>query len=185
VTRAQQQAVFKGIQQLASEGQVLSGGPNPPDLEGIDRNKSAFVSPTLLRALDPQTARLVHEVEVFGPVATLLSFDDADQAFALVRRGGGSLVASIFGADPNFLASAARELGSGHGRILVIDPSIVTSHTGHGIVMPQCNHGGPGRAGSGEELGGLHGLRFYHQRVAIQGSAEVLPLLQRETASIH
>jgi 3,4-dehydroadipyl-CoA semialdehyde dehydrogenase len=138
-----------------------------------------------LRALDANAAKLVHEVEVFGPVATLLSYDDADQAFALVRRGGGSLVASIFGADQNFLLRAARELGSGHGRILAIDPSIATSHTGHGIVMPQCNHGGPGRAGSGEELGGSHGLRFYHQRVAVQTSTDLLPLLQREAASIH
>jgi 3,4-dehydroadipyl-CoA semialdehyde dehydrogenase len=185
VTRAQQAAVLKGIEQLASECQVLCGGPNPPALDGTEPSKSAFVSPTLLRALDPGTAKLVHEVEVFGPAATLLSFDDADQAFALARRGGGSLVASIFGADLNFLARAARELGSAHGRILAVDPSVATSHTGHGIVMPQCKHGGPGRAGSGEELGGLHGLRFYHQRVAIQGSTDVLPLLQREAASLH
>jgi 3,4-dehydroadipyl-CoA semialdehyde dehydrogenase len=185
VTRAQQAAVLRGIAQLASEGHVLCGGANSPDLDGIDQSKSAFVSPTLLRALDANAAKLVHEVEVFGPVATLLSYDDADQAFALVRRGGGSLVASIFGADQNFLLRAARELGSGHGRILAIDPSIATSHTGHGIVMPQCNHGGPGRAGSGEELGGSHGLRFYHQRVAMQTSTDLLPLLQREAASIH
>jgi 3,4-dehydroadipyl-CoA semialdehyde dehydrogenase len=185
VTRTQQAAVFKGIEQLASESQILCGGANPPDLDGTDPSKSAFVPPTLLRASDPNAAKLVHEVEVFGPVATLLSFDDADQAFALVLRGGGSLVASIFGADQNFLARAARELGWAHGRILAVDPSIATSHTGHGIVMPQCNHGGPGRAGSGEELGGLHGLRFYHQRVAVQGSTDLLPLLQREAAPIH
>ena len=104
---------------------------------------------------------------------------------ALVRRGGGSLVASIFGADVSFLERAARELGSSHGRVLAIDPSIATSHTGHGIVMPQCNHGGPGRAGNGEELGGLHGLRLYHQRVAVQGSTDLLPRLQAEAASIH
>jgi 3,4-dehydroadipyl-CoA semialdehyde dehydrogenase len=185
VTRTQQAAVIDGIQKLASEGQILCGGPNPPDLDGIDRSKSAFLSPTLLKAFDPDAAKLAHEVEVFGPVATLLPFDNADQAFALVRRGGGSLVASVFGADPDFLARAARELGAGHGRILVVDPAIAASHTGHGIVMPQCNHGGPGRAGSGEELGGLHGLRFYHQRVAMQGSADLLALLQKEAASIH
>jgi 3,4-dehydroadipyl-CoA semialdehyde dehydrogenase len=185
VTRAQQAAVLKGIEQLASEGQVLCGGPNAPDLDGIDQSKSAFVAPTLPRAIDPTTARLVHEVEVFGPVATLLSFDDAGQALTLAARGGGSLVASIFGADPSFLARTACGLASGHGRILAVDPSIAASHTGHGIVMPQCNHGGPGRAGGGEELGGLHGLRFYHQRVAMQGSTDLLSLLQREAASIH
>jgi 3,4-dehydroadipyl-CoA semialdehyde dehydrogenase len=84
-----------------------------------------------------------------------------------------------------FLARASRELGSSHGRILVIDPSVATSHTGHGIVMPQCNHGGPGRAGNGEELGGLHGLRLYHQRAAVQGSNDLLGLLQAQAAAIH
>jgi 3,4-dehydroadipyl-CoA semialdehyde dehydrogenase len=185
VTRTQQAAVLGGIGQLATEAEILCGGSEPPSLEGIDQSRSAFVAPTLLRARDTDKAQAVHEVEVFGPVATLVTFDSAEQGLALVRRGGGSLVASIFGADPAFLARAARELGSGHGRILAIDPSIATSHTGHGIVMPQCNHGGPGRAGNGEELGGLHGLRFYHQRVAIQGSSDLLPRLQAEAAPIH
>jgi 3,4-dehydroadipyl-CoA semialdehyde dehydrogenase len=185
VTRTQQAAVLGGIDQLSAEADILCGGSKPPNLEGIDPNRSAFVAPTLLRTRDTGRAQVVHEVEVFGPVATLMSYGGADEAMALVRRGGGSLVVSIFGADPAFLARAARELGSGHGRILAIDPSIATSHTGHGIVMPQCNHGGPGRAGNGEELGGLHGLRFYHQRVAVQGSSDLLPRLQAEAASIH
>jgi 3,4-dehydroadipyl-CoA semialdehyde dehydrogenase len=185
VTRAQQAAVLEGIGRLATESKILCGGSNPPALDGIDRDKSAFVSPTLLRAPDAGSASVVHDTEVFGPVATLLSYGDADQAMALVRRGGGSLVASLYGADTDFLAHAARALGARHGRILAVDPSIATSHTGHGIVMPQCNHGGPGRAGNGEELGGLHGLRFYHQRVAVQGSSDLLARLQAEAASIH
>jgi 3,4-dehydroadipyl-CoA semialdehyde dehydrogenase len=184
VTRTQQAAVLNGIDQLAAEAEVVCGG-KAPDLEGIDPSRSSFVAPTLLRVRDTGKMQAVHELEVFGPVATLVSFDSPDEALALVRRGGGSLVASVFGADTAFLARAARELGSGHGRILAIDPSIATSHTGHGIVMPQCNHGGPGRAGNGEELGGLHGLRFYHQRVAVQGSSDLLPRLQAEAASIN
>ena len=77
------------------------------------------------------------------------------------------------------------EIGPSHGRLLVIDPSIAAAHTGHGIVMPQCNHGGPGRAGNGEELGGLHGLRFYHQRLAVQGSTDLLASLQAKAAALH
>jgi 3,4-dehydroadipyl-CoA semialdehyde dehydrogenase len=184
VTRTQQAAVLTGISQLVEESEVLCGA-TPPKLEGIDPNKSAFVSPTLLRSANSKSAKRVHEIEVFGPVATLLTFGHVDEALTLVRRGGGSLVVSIFGTDTEFLAGLARELGSSHGRILVIDPSIAISHTGHGIVMPQCNHGGPGRAGNGEELGGLHGLRFYNQRVAVQGSTDLLPRLQSEATLIH
>jgi 3,4-dehydroadipyl-CoA semialdehyde dehydrogenase len=185
VTRAQQAAVLGGIRQLEAEAAVLCGGSDPPDISGVDPNKSAFVSPTLLRGPDGYAGRVIHETEVFGPVATLVSFNDENQVISLVRRGGGSLVASIFGSDADFLASAARELGSAHGRILAIDPSVATTHTGHGIVMPQCNHGGPGRAGNGEELGGLHGLRFYHQRVAVQGSTDLLARLQAQAVPIH
>jgi len=77
------------------------------------------------------------------------------------------------------------ELGPSHGRILAVDPAIAGAHTGHGIVMPQCNHGGPGRAGAGEELGGRHGLRFYHQRLAVQGSSDLLASLQAKAAALH
>jgi 3,4-dehydroadipyl-CoA semialdehyde dehydrogenase len=154
-------------------------------LEGIDQSKAAFVAPTLLRALSTDNAKVVHEIEVFGPVATLLPFDDLDRAIVLAGRGGGSLVASVFGADLDLLAHATRRLGASHGRILAIDASIANAHTGHGIVMPQCNHGGPGRAGNGEELGGLHGLRLYHQRLAVQASTDLLPLLQKHAAPIH
>jgi 3,4-dehydroadipyl-CoA semialdehyde dehydrogenase len=185
VTRAQQAAVLNGIEKLATEADVLCGASKPASLEGIDPSRSAFVMPTLLRARNPDAIKIVHETEVFGPVATLLSYDDPAGAFDLVKRGGGSLVASIFGSDLSFLVRATRELGPAHGRILAIDPSIANSHSGHGIVMPQCNHGGPGRAGNGEELGGLHGLRLYHQRVAVQGSTDLLSRLQTEAAPIH
>ena len=132
----------------------------------------------------PARAKAVHEVEVFGPAATVVPYANEQDAAALVARGGGSLVASIYGEDEEFLARMVSEIGPSHGRILAVDPAIASAHTGHGIVMPQCNHGGPGRAGAGEELGGLHGLRFYHQRLAVQGSSDLLASLQAKAASI-
>jgi len=139
----------------------------------------------LLRVKDPATAKAVHEVEVFGPAATIVAYRDEADATALVARGGGSLVASVYGDDRDFLLRIVSEIAPSHGRILAVDPAIATAHTGHGIVMPQCNHGGPGRAGAGEELGGLYGLRFYHQRLAVQGSSDLLAGLQAKAASLH
>ncbi len=106
-----------------------------------------------------------------------MPYADADQAFALSRRGGGSLAASVFTADTAFANAAITGIGASHGRVLVVDESIGKSQTGHGIVMPMCVHGGPGRAGGGEELGGLRALRFYHQRLAVQGRVDWLKSL--------
>jgi 3,4-dehydroadipyl-CoA semialdehyde dehydrogenase len=185
VTRGQQAAAFDGIRRLASEAHVICGGADAPALDGIDAGKSAFVAPTLLRVKDTAGATAVHEVEVFGPAATIVPYRDEADAAALIARGGGSLVASVYGENQDFLVRMIDEIGPSHGRILAVDPAIATAHTGHGIVMPQCNHGGPGRAGAGEELGGLFGLRFYHQRLAVQGSSELLASLQAKTASLH
>jgi 3,4-dehydroadipyl-CoA semialdehyde dehydrogenase len=185
VTRAQQAAAFDGIRRLAAEASIVCGGAEPPPLDGIDAAKAAFVAPTLLRLTDAGGARAAHEVEVFGPAATLMPYRDAAEAVALVARGGGSLVASLYGENAGWLAGMAEDIAPSHGRVLAIDPAIANAHTGHGIVMPQCNHGGPGRAGNGAELGGLAGLRFYHQRVAVQGSSELLAALQAGAASLH
>jgi 3,4-dehydroadipyl-CoA semialdehyde dehydrogenase len=184
VTRTQQMAALEGIGRLAREAGFVTGGKDAPQLDGIDGAKSAFVAPTLLKA-DDRSGTAVHDTEVFGPCATLIPYKDEAQAFALVARGGGSLVASVYGDDRDFLARAVRELAPLHGRLLAVEPSIADAHTGHGIVMPQCNHGGPGRAGNGAELGGLYGLRFYHQRAAVQGSTELLGALQAATAPAH
>ncbi len=140
---------------------------------------------TLLKVESADKARAVHDTEVFGPAATIIPYRSENEAFALIARGGGSLVVSIFGDDREFLARAVSELGPTHGRVLAVDPSIADAHTGHGIVMPQCHHGGPGRAGNGAELGGLYGLRFYHQRVAVQGSTDLLDDLQVKAAALH
>jgi 3,4-dehydroadipyl-CoA semialdehyde dehydrogenase len=185
VTRAQQAAACDGIRRLAAEAVILCGGAEPPALDGIDRDKAAFVAATLMQVKDVASARAVHEVEVFGPAATVVPYRDEAEAATLVARGGGSLVASLYGEDLGFLGRLAAEFGPSHGRLLVVDPAIAAAHTGHGIVMPQCNHGGPGRAGNGEELGGLYGLRLYHQRLAVQGSTDFLAGLQAKAANVH
>jgi 3,4-dehydroadipyl-CoA semialdehyde dehydrogenase len=185
VTRAQQAAAFEGIGRIASEAQVLTGGVTAPMIDGIDPAKSAFVAPTLMRVADGSGANAVHDTEVFGPAATIIPYRTEAEAFAQVARGGGSLVASVYGDDRAFFARAVAELGPSHGRLLMVEPSIADAHTGHGIVMPQCHHGGPGRAGNGEELGGLHGLRLYHQRLAVQGSTELLTELQAKAYALH
>jgi 3,4-dehydroadipyl-CoA semialdehyde dehydrogenase len=185
VTRAQQAAALDGIRRLASEAAIVCGGAEAPALDGIDKKKSAFVAPTLLKLNDAGAARAVHEVEVFGPAATIVPYRDEQDAAGLIACGGGSLVASAYGEDKDLLARIVSAIAPSHGRVLAVDPAIATAHTGHGIVMPQCNHGGPGRAGAGEELGGLYGLRFYHQRVAVQGSSDLLASLQASAANVH
>ncbi len=124
VTRAQQQAAFDGIRKLASEAEFVIGDDQPPALDGIDAEKAAFVAPTLLRVKDSRDADAVHEVEVFGPAATIVPYSDEKDACAQVGRGGGSLVASIYGEDKDFLTRMVAGIGASHGRLLVIDPAI-------------------------------------------------------------
>ena len=106
-----------------------------------------------------------------------MPYRDLDQAFDLIRRGEGSLVTSVYGTDAGALATAAAELADSHGRVHVISPPVADTQTGHGNVMPQSLHGGPGRAGGGEELGGLRALAFYHRRAVVQAETAVLDRL--------
>lgn len=175
VSAEQRASVEAGLAALANETTVVYRREAVPSADG------AFVAPVLLRATG--SAPSVHEREIFGPVATVVPYGDEREAYAIARRGGGSLAVSVFSADPVFLASSAATLGASHGRVLLVDPSIGDSHTGHGIVLPSCLHGGPGRAGNGEELGGLRGLWFYHQRTAVQGPAPVLAELAGRAAN--
>jgi 3,4-dehydroadipyl-CoA semialdehyde dehydrogenase len=184
VNMAQRKSVEEGIGKLKTQADVAYTAENFAPLDA-DLVRGAFVSPTLLKARDGGSGDAIHEIEVFGPVATVVPYRDKNDAFALARRGGGSLTASVFSGDPAFLAEAGIALGTSHGRVMLIDPAIGDSHTGHGIVLPSCMHGGPGRAGGGEELGGLHGLWFYHQRVALQGSAATLTPLSEQAADPH
>lgn len=176
VSREQLASVLDGIAALATQAEVLHDGRRTA-LVGADPAVAACVGPTLLAARDPHAADLVHRVEVFGPVATLLPYDSLDEAVALIARGEGSLVSSLYGSDDDALADAALRLGACHGRVHVVSPAVASLHSGHGNVMPQSLHGGPGRAGGGEELGGLRALGFYHRRSAIQAAPGVLDRL--------
>jgi len=181
VSMAQRESVEEGIRRLSEQAQVAYSTESFAPVDA-SAEQGAFVPPTLLKLSDNAQSEFVHELEVFGPVATVVPYRDREDAFALARRGSGSLAASVFSSDTAFLTEAAAALGTAHGRLLLVDPSIGDSHTGHGIVLPSCMHGGPGRAGGGEELGGLHGLWFYHQRVAVQGSVTTLSSLTAQAA---
>ncbi len=176
ISRAQLGAVREGLARLQSQTEVLHDGAGHA-LVDADAAVACCVGPTLLgtrSTAGSDAADRVHDTEVFGPVATLVPYRDATHAQALVRSGQGSLVASVYGSDAAALAAAAIELATGHGRVHVVSPDVGALHTGHGNVMPQSLHGGPGRAGGGEELGGLRALSFYHRRSAVQASTAVL-----------
>ena len=176
VSREQFQNVSEGLQTLAAAASVLHDGRTQA-LVDADPQVAACMAPVLLGCRDADGARTVHDVEVFGPVATLMPYRDLGHAHQLVARGQGSLAASLYGDDPAVLAQSALALAPLHGRVHVITPDVAQAHTGHGNVMPMSLHGGPGRAGGGEELGGLRALNFYHQRSAIQASPAVIEAL--------
>jgi 3,4-dehydroadipyl-CoA semialdehyde dehydrogenase len=176
VSRAQKTAVREGLAALKTQTEVLHDGTHHT-LVDADPEVSCCVGPTLLGTRHADTAALVHELEVFGPVCTLVAVRDLSHALELARRAQGSLVASVYGADPAALASAALDLSASHGRVHVVSPDVGRTHTGHGNVMPHSLHGGPGRAGGGEELGGLRALNFYHRRAAVQAGTDVLAAL--------
>ena len=173
VSREQCDNVQHGIATLATEATVLHDG-RLQTLIDADPAVAACVAPTLFGIRDADQARVVHDHEVFGPVSTLLGYRDTDHALQLAHRGLGSLVTSLFSADEAWLAKAAVTLAGSNGRVHTVTPEVAKTQTGHGNVMPASIHGGPGRAGGGEELGGLRGLAFYHRRSAVQGSAATL-----------
>ncbi|WP_206020011.1 3,4-dehydroadipyl-CoA semialdehyde dehydrogenase [Pseudomaricurvus alkylphenolicus] len=181
VNRAQQQAAWEGIDILSREAEIIFGGDRQFAVQGGDVDSGCFVQPTLLRCNKPMNAERIHDTEVFGPVATLMPYSDEASIWALASFGGGSLAGSVFTNDEGFFARAAVTLAAHHGRLLMVDETVMNGHTGHGIAMPQCVHGGPGRAGGGEELGGLRGLRIYHQRTAIQANISQLENLRAAT----
>ncbi len=177
VSRAQLAAVRDGLARLRAHADELHDGATHA-LVDADPAVACCVGPTLLGVRDADATDVVHDTEVFGPVATLLPYRDTAHAVALARRGQGSLVASLYGSDAGALAAAALELADSHGRVHVVSPEVAASHTGHGNVMPQSLHGGPGRAGGGEELGGLRALAIYHRRSAVQAGSAVLGALE-------
>ncbi len=172
VSRAQYDSVQEGLALLKNEASVLFDGSAQPLLDADA--SSACVGPTLLAIRDTDAATQVHAHEVFGPVSTLIGYRDAAHAADLAHRGQGSLVASVYSADNALLANFAHALAGSHGRVHLVSPEVAKTQTGHGNVMPASIHGGPGRAGGGEELGGLRALAFYHRRTAVQGPAAAL-----------
>ncbi len=167
-----------GIEKLATGARVVIGGTGPFEKVGVTGDKGYFLPPTLLVCDAPDGATAVHEHEVFGPVATLLAYDgSAAHAAALVAKGGGGLVCTVYSDDRAFVAEALFAIAPFHGRVMLASEKIADQAPGPGTVLPQMLHGGPGRAGGGEELGGLRGLALYSQRVAVQGSRPILEAL--------
>jgi len=182
VSQEQKDRVLAGLAQLKSEASVLFDGNNHALVDA--EATSACVAPVLLGTENPMNAKILHAVEVFGPVSTLMPYDSIKEAYAMIRLGEGSLVCSVYSEDPAFTAQASIELASSHGRVHAISPDVAALHSGHGNVMPMSLHGGPGRAGGGEELGGLRALHFYHRRSAVQGSSLALDLLAAQAATL-
>ena len=170
---AQRREVREQLAKLEREAEVVHGG-RAAELVGADSEKGAFIPPTLLYCKDSGAARAVHEIEAFGPVCTIVPYRDAEDAIALARRGGGSLVSSVFSADDDVAARLVLGLAPYHGRILVVNRTCAKESTGHGSPLPHLVHGGPGRAGGGEEMGGIRGVMHYMQRTAVQGSPDTI-----------
>jgi len=176
-----------GLARLREEADVVAGDDGSVAAPlGAPAGKGFFLGPVLLRARDSAAAQIVHELEVFGPVATLLRYGagGARAAGALVRRAQGSLVSSLYSDDRVFLTEAVRHAAPFLGRVYVGSAKIVGQTAGPGTVLPQLAHGGPGRAGGGEELGGLRGLYFYMQRTALSGDRALLDAIAGATVAV-
>ncbi len=170
----QRREVLDQVAKLRREAELVSGDPGKVSIEGGDADRGAFVPPLLLYCRDGRSASAVHSVEAFGPVCTVLPCDSIADAVESARRGGGSLVASVFTADPSVAREIVLGLAPYHGRALVVDRTCAKESTGHGSPLPHLVHGGPGRAGGGEEMGGIRGVLHYMQRTAVQGSPETI-----------
>jgi oxepin-CoA hydrolase / 3-oxo-5,6-dehydrosuberyl-CoA semialdehyde dehydrogenase len=169
----QREEVRRSVKALLSAGRIVSGDPDHVDVVGASAERGAFMAPLLLQADDPGRPE-PHQVEAFGPVSTIIGYRGTDQAIELAARGRGSLAGSIVTADPAFARDVVLGLAPWHGRLLVLDRHDAAESTGHGSPLPTLVHGGPGRAGGGEELGGIRGVLHHMQRTAVQASPGVL-----------
>ena len=160
------------LRQLLSAATLLHGGPDEPVAPEAAAPEHAYLAPTLLLATQRRDP-IIHSVEAFGPVATVVPFDSPAEAAELAALGEGSLVASVISNDPTFVRSMVREIASGHGRVHVLNRDIARGSTPHGAVLPQLIHGGPGRAGGGEELGGRRGVLHLMQATSVSSSASM------------
>ncbi len=174
-TAQQLRDVRAGIDKLAAESTLVRGGNGPFEKVGVPGDKGYFVPPTLFVQRDASAAKAVHEHEVFGPVATILPYSgSAEDVGREVAKGQGSLVSSAYTDDRAFSLAVLMALAAYNGRVMLGSEKLLDQTPGPGTVLPSMIHGGPGRAGSGEELGGLRGLMFYSQRVAVQGARPIL-----------
>ncbi len=174
VSQQQVEAVRNSVKDLAKEAQIVYGSLDRIDTIGADAKKGAFFSPILLRADHPFQNTVIHEREAFGPVSTIMPYKNLEEAITLAQMGKGSLVSSIATNDDKIAKEYVVNAASHHGRILVLNRESAKQSTGHGSPLPYLVHGGPGRAGGGEEMGGMRGIKHYLQRTAIQGSPTTL-----------
>jgi oxepin-CoA hydrolase/3-oxo-5,6-dehydrosuberyl-CoA semialdehyde dehydrogenase len=168
----QRDDVRKAVQQLRASAEVVFGDPDHVEVLDADAERGAFMSPVLLRA--QKGAVEAHDVEPFGPVSTVLTYDSVDEAVELAARGKGSLVGSLVTHDPDVARTVVLGVAPWHGRILVLDRDDAGESTGHGSPLPVLVHGGPGRAGGGEELGGVRSVLHHMQRTAVQASPDMM-----------
>ncbi|OBX22714.1 MULTISPECIES: phenylacetic acid degradation bifunctional protein PaaZ [Bizionia] len=174
VSKDQVQEVRDRVQELAKTASIVYGDLDKIETIGADAKKGAFLAPILLREDNPFTNLAVHETEAFGPVSTIMPYKNLDEAITLAQLGKGSLVSSIATYDDKIAKDYVINAASHHGRILVMNRDMAKESTGHGSPLPNLVHGGPGRAGGGEEMGGMRGIKHYLQRTAIQGSPTTL-----------
>ncbi|AXI46966.1 phenylacetic acid degradation bifunctional protein PaaZ [Sulfitobacter sp. SK012] len=174
VSQPQKHDVLEKAALIGTEATRVYGDPDDFTVHGADAQNGAFVPPMLFHCDDPDAATHLHDTEAFGPVSTIMPYRDIDHAIALVNRGGGSLVASVVTRDGDVARQVALGAAAWHGRLYFNNRDSMSEATGHGAPLPHMVHGGPGRAGGGEELGGIRGVMHYMQRTAIQGSPDIL-----------
>lgn len=173
VSRAHRDGVRRAVAALSTAGRLVAGDPANVAVQGADAERGAFLAPLLLVADDP-TRPEPHAIEAFGPVSTVIGYGDTGDAIQLAARGRGSLAGSVVTGDARFAREVVRGLAPWHGRILVLDRDAAGESTGHGSPLPMLVHGGPGRAGGGEELGGMRSVLHHLQRTAVQASPRLL-----------
>lgn len=167
------------IQKLLASSQIVYGSLDSVEVMDADAKKGAFISPLLLKNEKPFTNNETHEVEAFGPVSTIMPYKNLEEAIQLSKKGKGSLCSSIVTADDNIATEYTIGAATYHGRILILNAECAKESTGHGSPLPMLVHGGPGRAGGGEEMGGVRGIKHYMQRVAIQGSPTTITAITK------
>ena len=174
ISTAQRDDVLAKAALIGAEASRVIGDPADFQVDGADAARGAFLPPMLYHCETPDTAARVHDTEAFGPVSTIMGYRDLDHAIALANRGGGSLVTSVITHDADTARALTLGIAAWNGRVYINDRVSMDQSTGHGAPMPQMIHGGPGRAGGGEELGGVRGVIHYMQRTAVQGSPDML-----------